>query len=217
MNRVHHWLCSSSAWKRIVQRELVPWAMEKVPPGARVLEVGPGYGFATEAICGRVEHLTCVEIDPRLAEALARRMAARNVSVMCEDATSLSFNENTFDAVVCFTMLHHIPSPTLQDRMLAEIVRALRPGGVFVGTDSLPTWRLQLLHLFDTMVIVDPQDFEKRLGAAGMVAVEIDVQAGNSRFRFRAQKPEAAAVRFASCLRAQLAHDGTIAPVKTTQ
>ncbi len=196
MNRVHHWLCGSSGWRRIVQRELVPWAIENIPPGARVLEIGPGYGVATEAICGRVEHLTCVEIDPRLAEALTRRMAARNVSVLCEDATSLSLKESTFDVVVCFTMLHHVPSPSLQDRLLGEVVRVLRPGGVFVGTDSLRTWRLRLLHLFDTMVIVDPKDFEKRLGGVGMVDVQIEVREDDSRFRFRARKPEAADIRF---------------------
>ena len=34
-------------------------------------------------------------------------------------------------------MLHHVPSPALQDRVFSEARRVLRPGGVFVATDSL--------------------------------------------------------------------------------
>jgi ubiquinone/menaquinone biosynthesis C-methylase UbiE len=41
-----------------------------------------------------------------------------------------------FDGVVCFTMLHHVPSALLQYRLLAEVARVLRPGGVFAGTGS---------------------------------------------------------------------------------
>jgi hypothetical protein len=35
-------------------------------------------------------------------------------------------------------MLHHIPDPAGQDALFARVARALKPGGVFVGVDSLP-------------------------------------------------------------------------------
>ncbi|HUK71325.1 MAG TPA: hypothetical protein VLW50_21575 [Streptosporangiaceae bacterium] len=40
--------------------------------------------------------------------------------------------------------------------MFAKTCRVLRPGGMLTGCDSLPNARLVFIHLFDTMVPVDP-------------------------------------------------------------
>ena len=186
MNLIHHWLCQSAGWKGTIKQR-VPWALKDMELGAKLLEIGPGYGVTTDLLLPLVENLTCVEIDPVLAQALDRRMSGRNVVVLCEDATSLSLNDASFDAVVSFTMLHHVPSPMLQDILLAEVARVLRPGGVFLGTDSLYGWGFRLLHLFDTMVVVNPDTFPKRLRAAGFVDAHVDTN--GSAFRFRARKP----------------------------
>ena len=70
-------------------------------------EIGPGYGAVTERLCSRVGHLTCVEIDSALAEKLRLRP---HLTVLCDSATDMSFPDSTFDGVVYFTMLHHVPS-----------------------------------------------------------------------------------------------------------
>jgi SAM-dependent methyltransferase len=107
---------------------------------------------------------------------------------MCEDATAMSLPDESFDGAVCFTMLHHVRSAALQDRLLKEVARILRPGGVFAGTDSLYSRSFRFLHLFDTMVVVDPATFPARLKAAGFDDVQVDVMAPYA-FRFRARKP----------------------------
>jgi ubiquinone/menaquinone biosynthesis C-methylase UbiE len=127
-----------------------------------------------------------VEIDAALAKSLSRRLDGRNVTVLNEDATAMPFPDASFDAAVSFTMLHHVPSAELQDRLLAEVARVLRPGATFAGTDSLYSRIFGLLHLFDTMVVVDPQSFPDRLQAAGFADVHVDV--GREAFRFRATK-----------------------------
>ncbi|MBZ3905520.1 hypothetical protein J8M51_28300 [Streptomyces scabiei] len=60
-------------------------------------------------------------------------------------------------------MLHVVPTATLQNRLLAEAFRVLRPGGVFVGSDSRPTLPFRLLHLGDAMNVLDPGRFRERL------------------------------------------------------
>jgi SAM-dependent methyltransferase len=85
-------------------------------------------------------------------------------------------------------MLHHIPSPALQNQLLAEVSRVLRPGGVFAGTDSLGTGRaFKLLHVRDTLVPVAPRQLSARMERAGLAEPRVDI--GDRSFRFRARKP----------------------------
>lgn len=187
MNFVHRRLCNSGRWKKIVEAHILPWTLDGLNLGTDLLEIGPGPGVTTELLHPRVSHLTCVEIDRSYADKLRRRAPA-NVRVLCADAAAMSLRDRSFDAAVCFTMLHHVPSAALQDRLIAEVARVLRPGGIFAGTDSLYSRRFRLLHLFDTMVVVDPDELPARLRAAGFDNVQVDVMKPYT-FRFRARKP----------------------------
>jgi SAM-dependent methyltransferase len=186
MNALHRWVCASSRWKSIVETRTFPWVLDGIELGQRVLEVGPGPGIATDLLRNRVKSLSCVEIDRRLAASLERRTAGTNVTVVREDATAMSFADGLFDTALSFTMLHHLPSAALQNRLLGEVLRVLRPGGIFAGVDSLYSRAFALLHLFDTMTMVDPRTFPDRLGAAGFVDIEVDTN--QTAFRFRARK-----------------------------
>jgi ubiquinone/menaquinone biosynthesis C-methylase UbiE len=188
MNLIHRWLCSSARWKTAVETYILPWTLEGLNLGSNFLEVGPGPGVTTDLLRKRVDGLTCVEVDQALADALRRRQLDRNVRVVCEDATAMSFSDQTFDGAACFSMLHHVPSAAMQDLLLSEVARVLRPGAIFAGTDSLYSRSFRLLHLFDTMVVVDPVTFPARLKAAGFEDIHVDVMQPYA-FRFRARKP----------------------------
>jgi SAM-dependent methyltransferase len=159
--------------------------LDGIDLGRDVLEVGPGPGITTEYLLPRAGHLTCVEIDRELAEGLGLRMAGLNVRVVRGDATALPLRAGTFDSAVSLTMLHHVPSAALQDRLLAEVARVLRPNGLFVGVDSLAGPIFRMLHAFDTMAVVNPRTFAARLEAAGFTGPEIDARAREFRFRAR--------------------------------
>jgi SAM-dependent methyltransferase len=187
MNRFHRWFCRSAYWKKTLQDKIVPWALKGVEMGDEVLEIGPGPGMTTDVLRQRFARLTSVEIDKLLAEALKHRMQGTNVRVLNEDATAMPFENASFSGAVSFTMLHHVPSPELQDRLLAEVLRVLRPGAMFVGTDSTWSRSFQLAHLFDTMVVIDPETFGERLEAAGFT--EVSVKVVDRMFGFRARHP----------------------------
>ena len=187
MNRFHRWYCGSGRWASTVQNELMPWVLSDVDLGDDLLEVGPGPGLTTEQLWAWSPKVTAIEVDVDLAESLRRRLTGRNVDVVTGDATAMPFEDRRFSAAVSFTMLHHVPSPSLQDRLLAEVFRVLRPGGVFAGSDSTTGLLFRLAHLADTMVLVDPDDFGDRLFEAGFGRVA--VQRGRGAFRFRATRP----------------------------
>jgi len=187
LNRFHRWYCCSRGWADEVEGTLVPWVVDDVDLGDDVIEIGPGPGMTTDALRRRVARLTSVEIDERLASRLAARLAGTNVTVVHGDATQLPFAAGTFSGATAMMMMHHVPSAVLQDRLLAEVCRVLRPGAVFTGSDSRWSRRFQLYHLFDTMTLVDPERFADRLLAAGFVGPQVDTARG--RFRFRALRP----------------------------
>lgn len=186
MNRIHHWICSSSHWKRTLADKVLPWVLSGVDLGSNVLEVGPGPGLTTELLRARYDRLTCIEIDPEFALPLRTRMQETNVTVIQGDATSMEFPDATFSGAISLTMLHPVPSPGLQDRLLAEVCRVLRPGGVLAGMDAVQSWGLRLIHVGDTLVPIDPATFEARLEAAGFGDVSIDFD--KWAFRFRASR-----------------------------
>jgi len=187
MNLLHHWLLNSDCWKRTVREQIVPWSLAGVELGDNLLEIGPGPGVTTDLLRRSHPRVTCIEIDCKLADGLRRRLGEGNVTVVNGDAAALPFPDNSFTGAVAFTMLHHVPSPKLQDRILAEVCRVLRPGGVFAGTDSRWGLMMPIVHLFDTMVLVPPETMRARLQAAGFT--DVAVETAKSRFRFSARKP----------------------------
>jgi len=188
MNIFHRRYCRSEEWHRAVHRGMMPWVLGEMELGADVLEVGPGPGVTTDWLRERVPSLTCIEIDRKLAGSLNERLDGSNVAVVEGDATAMPFPDGSFDAAVCFTMLHHVPSRELQDGLLAEAYRVLRPGGVFTGSDSMLSLRWRLFHLFDTCVPVEPETFASRLQAAGFVDAQIERRPEYNTFKFLARK-----------------------------
>ena len=184
MNRFHRWYCRTGPWRHTVQDQILPWALHDVDLGEHALEIGPGPGLTTDIVRQRVPALTVLEIDPDLAAALRQRLAGTNVTVEQGDATAMPFADSTFTGAVSFTMLHHVPSTALQDRVLGEVHRVLRPGATFAGSDSRTSIVFRLAHVADTMVLVDPDSIGERLETAGFTGVE--VRSAKGAFRFRA-------------------------------
>jgi SAM-dependent methyltransferase len=189
MNWFHRRLCKSPRWAKLVEDVIVPATLGERELGDDALEIGPGYGATTGPLAARAGRLTALEIDPVLAERLADRYAG--VEVVQGDGADMPFESDRFSAAFCATMLHHVPSPALQDRLFVETHRVLRPGAWFLGADSLPSWRFRLIHIGDTMVTVDPATLPDRLRAAGFV--DVKVRAADGALRFMARKPTPAA------------------------
>jgi SAM-dependent methyltransferase len=187
MNRLHRWYCRSGRWKQKLENEIFPWVLNGLDLGGEILEIGPGPGLTTHWLHSRYPDITCLEVDPTLARSLSERVASSNVKVQVGDATAMPFPQRSFSAVLSFTMLHHVPSSDLQDRLFAEAYRVLKPGGVFVGIDTAWSLRMWVFHFHDTLVTVDPSQLPARLEAANFNDVVVEARGG--RFRFCARRP----------------------------
>ncbi len=186
MNAIHRRLCRSEGWADLLGSQLLPWALHGVSLDGDVLEIGPGYGVTTRWLAERAGRLTAIEVDPQLAAELRAELAGR-VDVAHGDGAALPFAGASFDTVVCFTVLHHVPSAQQQDQLFAEVARVLRPGGVFAGSDSRLSLRFRILHIGDTMVVVDPDTLPARLRRAGLADPQIELSRRS--LRFQATRP----------------------------
>jgi ubiquinone/menaquinone biosynthesis C-methylase UbiE len=176
MNKNHASLCPSPEWAEYIQSEILPTLASHAELGEQMLEIGPGPGAATSWLCDRVKHLTALEIDSAAAAQLTERFAGRNVQVAVGDATRLKYQDAAFDSVGCFTMLHHVPTPTLQNKIFAEALRVLRPGGVLIASDSVPSDDLHHFHEGDTYNPVEPGTIVSRLQTIGFARLTIIVR-----------------------------------------
>jgi SAM-dependent methyltransferase len=174
MNKEHLVLCSSDEWADACKKWIIPGALTNVTLGDDVLEIGPGPGRTTDILREMAPKITAVEIDEQLAAELSARLAGTNVEVVHADATSLPFPDGRFSSALSFTMLHHVPTVELQDRLFAEAARVLRRGCVFAGVDSHDTPEFRKLHVDDICVPLVPDTLAERLLRAGFSDVKVD-------------------------------------------
>lgn len=105
---------------------------------------------------------------------LTQRFAGMpSVQIVRGDATALDFPDGRFSGAACFTMLHHVPTPELQDRLLAEVARVLRPGAALVASDSIGSDDMAAAHEGDTYNPIDPAGLADRLTAAGFERISV--------------------------------------------
>jgi SAM-dependent methyltransferase len=137
----------------------------EIPTGARGLDLGCGQGWYLSALAAagyRMHGLDYSVGQLKKAVAGARRDAGAGAPMplrICQgDAQTLPFPDGSFDFAYSINAFHHLPSRAAQERAIGEIVRVLRPGGVFIlheiNTQN-PVFRLYVGYLFPLIKQID--------------------------------------------------------------
>ena len=106
-------------------------AVELVPPGSDVLELGCGAGIPMTKALADGRTVTGIDISAGQLE-MARRNVP-NATFIQADMTTLTFEPASFDAVLAFYSLTHVPREE-QTKLIERICGWLRPGGVFLAS-----------------------------------------------------------------------------------
>lgn len=96
----------------------------------KVLEIATGTGLIALNIAGSAQSITATDFSPKMIETAIKKRAPQNVHFSVEDATALSFLNQTFDVVIISNALHIMPDPEL---VLENIRRVLKPNGLLIA------------------------------------------------------------------------------------
>lgn len=111
---------------------------------SKVLEVGAGTGIHIDHVKHTFDHYVMTDLNPPLMDQISIKNSknSQKISTAVEDATKLSYDDNSFDRVIAAHVLEHLPNP---HEVLQEWARVLKPGGTLtlvLPCDPGALWRL---------------------------------------------------------------------------
>jgi SAM-dependent methyltransferase len=119
--------------------------------GKSMLELGCGAGRMTGSFAKRFKHVYAFDISREmLSRARQMHTAEKNILWLVSNGADLScVASDSMDFVFSYLVLQHLPEEALALRYIREMLRVLRPGGVFLiqfngGFEQTMNWRGRL-------------------------------------------------------------------------
>jgi demethylmenaquinone methyltransferase/2-methoxy-6-polyprenyl-1,4-benzoquinol methylase len=110
--------------------------------GAEILDVATGTGKQAFAFAKKGFSVTGIDLSEDMLNIARKNNKFSNVKLEMGDAASMAFPENRFDVASVSFALHDMP-PSVGEKVLEEMVRVTRPGGIITVVDyDLPENRL---------------------------------------------------------------------------
>jgi SAM-dependent methyltransferase len=92
-----------------------------------LLDVGCSTGIMTNLLSERFQHTTGIDIDEEGIQYAQNNFVRSNLRFLVGDCMNIGFPGDSFDVVNCSHIYEHVPDSR---RLVSEIYRVLRPGGV---------------------------------------------------------------------------------------
>ncbi len=104
--------------------ELFALIMERIPEGAKVLDVGCGVGRLSKLIkAQRNAEVTCLDFSDWACEQLKKE----GFNTIVSSLPKIPLPDNTFDIAVATEVFEHLDHP---EKTIAQMVRVVKPGGI---------------------------------------------------------------------------------------
>ena len=134
-----------------------------VRPGNTAIDIGPGMGFFTVAMCDLVGpngKVIAIDVQERMLKGLSQRVSRHNLAdrLMTHLASPEEFGVTSrADFILAFWMVHEVPD---QKHFLEEVAGLLKPTGAFL--------------IVEPRMHVTGKAFDKTLGAASDAGLRVE-------------------------------------------
>lgn len=128
---------AGSEYYAVVERALRTHVLPRIPREAHVLDIGCGDGTFTAILSEHVAQVEAFDLSPDLIEQ-SRRRRLPNVHFAVGDATAGA--RGSYGAVFCMGVLVCIPDEAGFQRVLADAMAAVAPGGLLVLRETVSGW-----------------------------------------------------------------------------
>ena len=100
----------------------------QLPPGAKILEFGAGYGNTTLALAQTGYEVTVIDIEQRFLDIITARCAELKnpPRAICADFNAIENLQDTYDAILFYGCFHHCSD---HQRLASQFAPRLNPGG----------------------------------------------------------------------------------------
>ncbi|WP_321401361.1 methyltransferase domain-containing protein [Maridesulfovibrio sp.] len=131
---------------------------DEISDNTNILEIGCAQGRFTKYFYSQPSKIIGFDLSTKLlqtANATYQQLKLEGkvkaeVSFMAANALAIPVQTESFDLALCYGVLHHVPSP---EDVCSEISRALKKGGVFLGSENNKTI---FRFVFDLMMLLFP-------------------------------------------------------------
>lgn len=113
----------------------------------KILDIGCGVGHFTNHL-QQNSGSQIIGVDYAQEMIRVARKRYPKIKFVCAPAEKLPFKDNSFDAIVAVSLLHHLKAQGLLDQGVKEIFRVLKPEGLFCGIDRQDRLLANLLEAF---------------------------------------------------------------------
>jgi demethylmenaquinone methyltransferase/2-methoxy-6-polyprenyl-1,4-benzoquinol methylase len=142
-----------------VRDKVVNFANAKI--GSKILDVATGTGRQAFAFAKRGYNVIGVDLSEAMLKVASKKNKHGNVRLEVADATSLRFEDESFDVSCVSFALHDMPL-TIREKVLKEMVRVAKPKGMIVIVDySLPESKIGSFLIYRLVKLYEGEYYSK--------------------------------------------------------
>ena len=150
--------------ERLLSRKIEAMVARLPSPGSEValrgLDLGCGHGWYAASLARRGFEMAGIDVSSgQIAQAQQHcRTQGVDVQLAVYDGATIPYPSGSLDFVYSINVLHHVIEPGTQRRLLAEVLRVLKPGGCFFLHEmnvENPVFRAYMSYLFPLIKNID--------------------------------------------------------------
>ena len=155
-------------WRAVDEKIFAEWKTE-IEPQHWLLDIGCAQGRSSYRLLELPITIVGFDISKELVrQAIASYQKKRHAAAatfFVADGSSLPFADESFDYVLIYGVLHHLPDPA---QTCSEVTRVLKPGGIYFGSENNQT---VFRKIFDTLMKIVPL-WHEEAGAQPLIGEE---------------------------------------------